>query len=39
MGDNTDPYYRHAKKVCKNFEIKILGEYHDLCVQSHTLKS
>ena len=27
----------HAKRVCKNFEIKNLGEYHDLYVQSDTL--
>ena len=24
----------HAKRVCKNFEIKYLGENHDLYVQS-----
>ena len=27
----------HAKRVCKNFEIKNLAEYHDLCVQGNTL--
>ena len=27
----------HAKRVCKDFEIKNLGEYHDLHVQSDTL--
>ena len=26
----TDANYRHAKRVCKDFEIKILGEYHEL---------
>ena len=26
-----------AKRVCKDFEIKNLGEYHDLYVQSNTL--
>ena len=26
-----------AKRVCKDFEIKNLGEYHDLHVQSNTL--
>ena len=31
-GDNT-----HSKRVCKDFEIKNLGEYHDLYVQSDTL--
>ena len=29
MEDNTDADYAHAKKVCKDFEIKILGDYHD----------
>ena len=24
----TDSDYSHAKTVCKDFEIKILGEYH-----------
>ena len=33
----TDADYRHAKIVCKDFEIKNLGEYHDLYVQSDTL--
>ena len=33
----TDPDYAHAKKVCKDFEIKNLGEYHDLHVQSNIL--
>ena len=27
----------HAKRVCKDFEIKNLREYHDLNVQSDTL--
>ena len=27
----------HDKRVCKDFEIKKLGEYHDLYVQSDTL--
>ena len=27
----------HAIRVCKDFEIKDLGEYHDLYVQSDTL--
>ena len=35
--DITDADYAHAKRVCKNFEIKNLGEYHDLYVQSDTL--
>ena len=37
MKNITDADYAHAKKVCKDFEIKYLGEYHDLYVQSHTL--
>ena len=30
--DITDAEYPHAKRVCKDFEIKTLGEYHDLDV-------
>ena len=37
MEDITDGDYAHAKSVCKHFEIKNLGEYHDLHVQSETL--
>ena len=37
MEDITDAVYAHAKRVCKDFEIKHLGEYHDLYVQSDTL--
>ena len=33
----TDVDYRHAKRVFKEFNIKYLGEYHDLYVQSDTL--
>ena len=33
----TDVDYAHAKRVCKDFEIKNLGEYHNLYVQSNTL--
>ena len=29
--------YVHPKRVCKAFEIKHLGDYHDLYVQSNTL--
>ena len=32
MKDVTDPDYANAKRVCKAFEIKNLGEYHDLYV-------
>ena len=35
--DITDANYEHTKRVCKDFEIKHLGEYHDLYVQSDTL--
>ena len=37
MEDITDADYAHAKRVCKNFIIKILGEYYDLHVLSDTL--
>ena len=30
----TDADYANAKRVCKDFEIKNLGEYHDFFVQS-----
>ena len=37
MEDITDADYMHAKRVCKDFEIKSLGEYHDLYLQCDTL--
>ena len=37
MEDITDPDYAQAKRVCKDFKIKNLGEYHDLRVHSDTL--
>ena len=37
MKDITDADYMHAKRVCKDFEIKNLGEYHDLYLKSDTL--
>ena len=37
IGDITDTDYTHAKRVCWDFEIKILGQYHDLPVQSNML--
>ena len=33
----TDADYMHAKRVCKDFEIKKLGEYHNLYLQSDIL--
>ena len=35
--DITDADYMQAKRVCKDFEIKNLGEYHDLHFKSDTL--
>ena len=37
MEDITDADYTNAKKVCKDFEKKYLGECHDLYVQSDRL--
>ena len=37
MEDNTVADYVHAKRVCKNFEIKSSGEYHGLYVQIDTI--
>ena len=37
FGRYTDADYAHAKGFYKDFEIKNLGEYHDLYVQSNTL--
>ena len=37
MKDITDADYMHAKRVCKGFKIKNLGEYHDLYLKSDTL--
>ena len=37
LEDITDESYIHAQKVSKEFEIKNLGEYHDLYAQSYTL--
>ena len=33
MEDITNADYAYAKIVCNDFEIKNLGEYHDLYVQ------
>ena len=37
MEDIADADYTHTKRVCEDFEIKNLGEYYDLYVQSGTL--
>ena len=37
MDDITDNDYAHAKRVCKDFEIKNLAQYYDFYVQSDTL--
>ena len=37
IGDITDADYMHTKGVCKDFEIKRSGEYHDLYLKSVTL--
>ena len=37
MEDITDAVYAHSKIVCKDFEIKNLGKYHDLYLQSDAL--
>ena len=33
----TDADYMHGKRVCKDFEIKNLGQYYDLYLKSDTL--
>ena len=37
MEDINDIHYRHANNVFKRFQLEILGQYHDLYVQSDTL--
>ena len=37
LEDITEAYYMHAKRVCKYFEIKYLGKYHDLHLKSDVL--
>ena len=37
LEDVSDKHYLHAQKVWGVFEIKNLGEYHELYVQSDTL--
>ena len=37
MEEIADTDYMHGKRVCKYFEIRNLGEYHDLYLKSDTL--
>ena len=37
MEDITDSNYVNAKRICKDYKIKNLREYHDLYVQIDTL--
>ena len=37
MENITDAEYMHAKRYCKDFEIKKLSEYYDLYLQNDTL--
>ena len=37
MEDSTDADYALARKACKDFEIKSIGQYHDFYGQSNTL--
>ena len=37
MEDIADADYIHAKRICKDFEIKKLGQYHDLYLKSDIL--
>ena len=39
MEEITDADYMHAKRVCKDFEIKDSGDYHDLYLKSDVLLS
>ena len=36
MEDITDADYAYAQRICKDFDIKNLEEYHELAVQSDT---
>ena len=37
MEDITDAEYTHTKRVCKDFEIYNIAQYHEVFVQSETL--
>ena len=36
LEDSSDADYMHVKRVCKDFEIKNFGEYHDLYLKIDT---
>ena len=38
MDNNTRSDYNHAKRVCKDFEIKSLGECNDFYLKNDTLQ-
>ena len=37
LKETTDADYMHGKRVCKDFEIKNLGEYHNLYLKRDAL--
>ena len=37
LEDITNADYMYAKRICEDFEIKNLGEYHDLYLKSNVL--
>ena len=37
MEDITDVYYMHAKRVCRDFEMKSFVDYHDFYLKSDTI--
>ena len=37
MSDIGDEYYEHAQRVWKGFDMKNLGEYHDLYLKTHII--
>ena len=32
MEDITDADYMYTKRICQDFEIKNIGEYHTICI-------
>ena len=37
MENSTGSDYNHAKRTCRDFKLKNLGEYHDLHLKSDTI--